>query len=38
MCWRAYMDEHPARWNDAQAAAVTPLLTALVQTMQGWKP
>jgi N-formylglutamate deformylase len=38
MCWRAYMDEHPARWNDAQAAAVTPLLKALVQTMQAWKP
>jgi N-formylglutamate deformylase len=39
MCWRAYMDEGPpAAWNDAHAAAVTPLLTALVRTLIGWRP
>ena len=38
MCWRAYMDEQTARWNEAQAAAVTPLLKALVQAMLAWKP
>ncbi len=38
MCWRAYMQEAPAAWNDAQAAEVTPLLTRLVETMIGWKP
>lgn len=38
MCWRAYMDEVPARWNDAKAAAVTPLLRELVQAMVSWRP
>jgi len=38
MCWRAYMDEAPARWNEAKAAAVTPLLKALVQALQAWRP
>jgi N-formylglutamate deformylase len=38
MCWRAYMDEDPPRWSDAQAAAVTPLLRALVQAMLAWSP
>lgn len=38
MCWRAYMDEDPAQWNDATAAEVTPLLRELVQTMAGWRP
>lgn len=39
MCWRAYMDEMPPyRWHEARAAAVTPLLTQLVQTMLAWKP
>jgi N-formylglutamate deformylase len=38
MCWRAYMQEDPARWDDARAAAVTPLLKQLVQTMLDWKP
>ena len=39
MCWRAYMDEGPpARWNDAGAAEVTPLLKRLVRTMIGWQP
>jgi N-formylglutamate deformylase len=38
MCWRAYMDESPARWNEARAAAVTPLLRALVQVMLDWRP
>jgi N-formylglutamate deformylase len=39
MCWRCYMDEEPpCRWNEARAAAVTPLLRALVQTMIDWRP
>ncbi len=38
MCWRAYMDETPPRWNDATAAAVTPLLARLVTTMRDWTP
>ncbi len=38
MCWRAYMDESPARWNDERAAEVTPLLTQLVTTMRDWRP
>jgi N-formylglutamate deformylase len=38
MCWRAYMDETPPyRWHDERAAAVTPLLRALVQTMLRWR-
>lgn len=38
MCWRTYMDEEPAQWNDATAAEVQPLLRELVQTMAGWRP
>ncbi|MCP5284787.1 MAG: N-formylglutamate deformylase [Burkholderiaceae bacterium] len=38
MCWRAYMDEVPPRWNDERAAEVTPLLTQLVTTMRDWTP
>jgi N-formylglutamate deformylase len=39
MCWRAYMDEAPPwRWDAARAAAVTPLLRALVQAMLDWRP
>jgi N-formylglutamate deformylase len=39
MCWRAYMDETPPyRWHDERAAAVTPLLRALVQAMLAWRP
>ena len=39
MCWRAYMDEAPPyRWDGGRAAAVTPLLRALVTTMRDWKP
>jgi N-formylglutamate deformylase len=39
MCWRAYMDEGPPpAWSDARAAEVTPLLTALVRTLVGWRP
>jgi N-formylglutamate deformylase len=38
MCWRAYMDETPPRWNDALAAEVTPLLTRLVITLRDWRP
>jgi hypothetical protein len=32
------MDESLTRWSVAQAAAVTPLLKALVQTMHAWQP
>jgi len=39
MTWSAYMDEAPPyRWHEARAAAVTPLLRRLVQTMIGWRP
>jgi N-formylglutamate deformylase len=39
MCWRAYTDEaRPIRWHAGKAAAVTPLLTRLVQTMIDWRP
>jgi N-formylglutamate deformylase len=38
MCWRAYMQEDPPSWDGARAAAVTPLLQQLVQTMLAWKP
>lgn len=39
MCWRAYMDEAPPyRWHAGRAAAVTPLLRRLVQTMIDWRP
>ncbi len=38
MCWRAYMDEAAMAWSDAQAAAVTPLLAALVRAMLAWRP
>ena len=38
MCWRAYMDEATMAWSDAQAASVTPLLTALVTTLRDWTP
>jgi N-formylglutamate deformylase len=39
MCWRAYMDESPPyRWHDHRAAAVTPVLTRLVQAMLAWTP
>jgi N-formylglutamate deformylase len=39
MCWRAYMEETlPYRWHEERAAAVTPLLRALVQALAGWRP
>ncbi len=39
MCWRTYMDETPPyRWHDERAAAVTPLLRRMVQTLLDWKP
>ena len=39
MCWRAYMDESPPfRWHDERAAAVTPLLRAMVDVMLNWTP
>ena len=36
MCWRAYMDETPPRWNQTRAAQVTPLLRQLLQAMLDW--
>ncbi len=39
MCWRAYMDETPPyRWHESRAAAVTPLLRRLVDTLLQWRP
>ncbi len=39
MCWRAYMDEAaPYRWHDQRAAAVTPLLRAMIDAMLSWAP
>ena len=38
MCWRTYMDEAAMAWSDTQAAAATPLLTALVRTLRDWTP
>jgi len=39
MCWRCYMHEDPPyAWSDDRAAAVTPLLQRLVQTMLDWRP
>ena len=39
MCWRAYMEETPpCVWHEGRAAAVTPLLRALVQTLLDWRP
>ncbi|HPP84031.1 MAG TPA: N-formylglutamate deformylase [Rubrivivax sp.] len=38
MAWRAYMDEAPpVRWHAQRAAAITPLLHALIQTMIDWR-
>ena len=39
MSWRAYMEETPPyAWHPQRAAAVTPLLKRLVQTMIDWRP
>jgi len=39
MAWSAYMAEDmPCRWHAQRAAAVTPLLQRLVQTLLEWKP
>lgn len=39
MCWRAYMDETPPYvWHEARAAAVTPLLRRLIDTLIDWRP
>jgi N-formylglutamate deformylase len=39
MCWRCYMLEQPPwAWDDERAAAVQPLLRALVQAMLDWRP
>lgn len=39
MSWRAYMEEKaPYAWHEQRAAAVTPLLTGLVQAFVDWRP
>jgi N-formylglutamate deformylase len=39
MCWRTYLDEsRPGVWHPERAAAITPLLRALVQAMIDWRP
>ena len=39
MAWRLYLDEaEPARWDEARAAAITPLLRQMVQVMLAWRP
>jgi N-formylglutamate deformylase len=39
MCWRAYMEETPPYgWHEGRAAAVTPLLRALVHALLAWRP
>jgi N-formylglutamate deformylase len=39
MCWRCYMNEAPPYALDpARAAAVLPVLRALVQTLVNWRP
>jgi N-formylglutamate deformylase len=39
MSWRCYLDEaDPAQWQADKAAAITPLLHALVQAMIDWQP
>ena len=39
MCWRAYMEEdRPFRWSDERAAAVTPVLRAMIEAMIQWTP
>ena len=39
MCWSTYMQERPPYGVDAaRAAALAPVLRALVQTMLDWKP
>lgn len=39
MAWRCYLDEgQPSQWDEERAAAITPLLRQLVQTMIDWKP
>ena len=39
MCWRCYMQEAPPYpFDEARAAAVSPLLQRLVQAMLDWRP
>ncbi|MEN9763079.1 MAG: hypothetical protein RI906_2905 [Pseudomonadota bacterium] len=39
MSWRAYMLETPPyQWHESRAAAVTPLLQNLVNTLLDWRP
>lgn len=40
MCWRCYLPDEaePARWSDAKAAEVQPLLRELLQTLLRWRP
>lgn len=39
MAWRAYMDETPPyHWHEAKAAAITPLLQRMIDTLLAWRP
>lgn len=39
MCWRTYLDEsRPGVWHAERAAAITPLLQALVRALIDWRP
>lgn len=39
MAWRAYMDETPPyRWHEAKAAAITPLLQRMIDSLLAWRP
>lgn len=39
MAWRTYLDETaPHRWHEPRAAAVTPLLRQMIDTMIAWRP
>ncbi len=39
MAWRAYMDETPPyRWHEAKAAAITPLLQRMIDSLLSWRP
>jgi N-formylglutamate deformylase len=39
MCWHCYLDEtRPQDWDAARAARVTPLLHALLRTLNEWRP
>ena len=40
MCWSCYLADEaaPARWREADAAGVQPLLRTLLETMLAWRP